>query len=79
MSVRCDKNRIRYMTQMRYPAAAHKVAGTGLSVAALAGAGVRRVSVDGARARATWATFERFAGQPRREGRFPGERLLRPG
>ncbi|HTY49089.1 MAG TPA: isocitrate lyase/phosphoenolpyruvate mutase family protein [Steroidobacteraceae bacterium] len=46
--------------------------GAGLTVADLAGVGVRRVSVGGALARATWTAFEGFAGMLRAQGRLPG-------
>lgn len=48
------------------------LSGTGLSVADLAGAGVRRVSVGGALARATWGAFEGFAETLWAKGRLPG-------
>lgn len=48
------------------------LSGTGWSVAELAAVGVRRVSVGGALARATWRAFEGFAQQLRTEGRLPG-------
>jgi 2-methylisocitrate lyase-like PEP mutase family enzyme len=48
------------------------LSGTGLSVADLASVGVRRVSVGGALARATWAAFDGFAGRLWAEGRLPG-------
>ena len=47
------------------------LSGTGLSVAELASVGVRRVSVGGALARATWAALEGFAGRLWAEGRLP--------
>ncbi len=48
------------------------LSGTGLSVAELADVGVRRVSVGGALARATWGAFEDFAGRLWAQGRLPG-------
>ncbi len=45
--------------------------GTGLSVADLAGVGVRRISVGAALARATWSAFEGFADTLWTEGRLP--------
>lgn len=48
------------------------LSGTGLSVADLASVGVRRVSVGGALARATWAAFDGIAGRLWAEGRLPG-------
>ena len=47
------------------------LSGTGLSVADLAGVGVRRVSVGGALARATWSAFDDLAGRLRTQGRLP--------
>ena len=47
------------------------LSGTGLSVAELADVGVRRVSVGGALARATWSAFEGFAEQLWTQGRLP--------
>ena len=47
------------------------LSGTGLSVAALADVGVRRISVGGALARATWSAFEGFADRLRTQGRLP--------
>ena len=44
---------------------------TGLSVAALAAVGVRRVSVGGALARATWTAFEDMAERLWTQGRLP--------
>jgi 2-methylisocitrate lyase-like PEP mutase family enzyme len=46
--------------------------GTGLSVADFAGIGVRRVSVGGALARATYAAFDGFAKTLKETGRLPG-------
>jgi AhpD family alkylhydroperoxidase len=46
------------------------LAGTGLSVAELANVGVRRVSVGGALARASWTAFDNQAGKLRTEGRL---------
>lgn len=48
------------------------LSGTGLSVADLANVGVRRVSVGGALASATWTAFEDIAGKLLAEGRLPG-------
>ena len=48
------------------------LSGTGLSVADLAAVGVRRVSVGGALARATWTAFEGFAERLWLQGRLPG-------
>ncbi len=48
------------------------LSGTGLSVAELAAVGVRRVSVGGALARATWTAFEGIAERLWTEGRLPG-------
>lgn len=48
------------------------LSGTGLAVSDLAAAGVRRVSVGGALARATWGAFEGIAGKLMSEGRLPG-------
>jgi 2-methylisocitrate lyase-like PEP mutase family enzyme len=45
---------------------------TGLSVADLAGLGVRRISVGGALARAAWGGFLNAARQIAEEGRFVG-------
>jgi 2-methylisocitrate lyase-like PEP mutase family enzyme len=45
--------------------------GTGLSVADMAGVGVRRVSVGAALAQATYAAFDSFVAQLRSEGRVP--------
>jgi 2-methylisocitrate lyase-like PEP mutase family enzyme len=45
--------------------------GTGLSVADFAGVGVRRVSVGGALAGATWKAFDGFAELLAKEGRLP--------
>ena len=45
--------------------------GTGLPIDALAGVGVRRVSVGAALARATYAAFDGFADRLLREGRLP--------
>jgi 2-methylisocitrate lyase-like PEP mutase family enzyme len=47
------------------------IAGTALSVAELAGAGVRRISVGGALARASWAAFDAAARSLSSEGRLP--------
>ena len=44
---------------------------TGLSVADMAGVGVRRVSVGAALAQATYAAFDGFAERLKREGRLP--------
>ena len=44
---------------------------TGLSVRDFAGVGVRRVSVGGALARATYAAFDGFTALLRDEGRLP--------
>jgi 2-methylisocitrate lyase-like PEP mutase family enzyme len=46
------------------------LSGTGLSVADFAGVGVRRVSVGGALARATWAAFDSHASKLQTEGRL---------
>lgn len=46
------------------------LSGTGLSVADLAGVGVRRVSVGGALARATWSAFDGYAAKLLRQGRL---------
>lgn len=48
------------------------LSGTTLGVADLAAAGVRRVSVGGALARATWSAFDAIAQRLRSEGRLPG-------
>ncbi len=48
------------------------LSGTGLSVAELAAVGVRRVSVGGALARATWTAFDGIAERLWTEGRLPG-------
>lgn len=48
------------------------LSGTALAVADLARAGVRRVSVGGALARATWNAFDGFAQMLWSEGRLPG-------
>jgi 2-methylisocitrate lyase-like PEP mutase family enzyme len=45
--------------------------GLGLSVADLAGVGVRRVSVGAALASATWKAFDGFAARLKNEGRLP--------
>jgi 2-methylisocitrate lyase-like PEP mutase family enzyme len=45
--------------------------GTNLSVADMAGAGVRRVSVGATLAKATWTAFEGFVDRLRTEGRLP--------
>jgi 2-methylisocitrate lyase-like PEP mutase family enzyme len=46
------------------------LSGTGLSVAELANAGVRRISVGGALARTSWAAFDSQASKLRTEGRL---------
>ena len=48
------------------------LSGTGLSVVDLAHVGVRRVSVGGALARASWTAFDGFAERLWTEGRLPG-------
>lgn len=47
------------------------LSGTGLSVAELAAVGVRRISVGGALAGATWSAFEGFAERLWTQGRLP--------
>ncbi len=48
------------------------LSGTGVAVADLAALGVRRVSVGGALARATWTAFDGIAAKLASEGRLPG-------
>ena len=48
------------------------LSGMGVAVADLAAAGVRRVSVGGALARATWAAFDSMAAKLASDGRLPG-------
>ena len=68
--VRTVADHARLVREVSLPVNAN-LSGAGLRVADLAAVGVRRVSVGGALARATYAAFEGFAQELYQEGRLP--------